>query len=247
MWKKLMSVWLCGEGYYGIVSGDDTEPTLSATPTNDEKKSLKEWRAKDDLGVSSICMCLSKSIFMQADIESGSHTLWEWLLAKYDQKTELDVLHLETQIDLLQFHDGEDLQKHIDNLQELFNDLEACGKEYTLSDNAKKLRFYKSLPESWTTTVCSFMTNNSKITWDELVARMLQIQLLQSERGATKVDQALYLSQKKRWSKDNSSGSKQSHPMKHGKPIAKNQCRYCEKFGHYAAECRKKKADMGKN
>ncbi|KAL2653568.1 hypothetical protein R1flu_021696 [Riccia fluitans] len=35
--------------------------------------------------------------------------------------------------------------------------------------------------------------------------------------------------------------------MKHGKPIAKNQCRYCEKFGHYAAECRKKEADMAKN
>ncbi|KAL2608727.1 hypothetical protein R1flu_027300 [Riccia fluitans] len=59
-------------------------------------------------------------ILDQANIESGNQTLW--LLAKYDQKTELDVLHLETQIDLLQFHDGEDLQKHIDNLQELFND-----------------------------------------------------------------------------------------------------------------------------
>ncbi|KAL2610452.1 hypothetical protein R1flu_029025 [Riccia fluitans] len=105
-WRRVL--WCCLK--------DDTEPTLSTTPTNDEKKSLKEWRAKDDLGVSSICMCLSKSIFMQADIESGSHTLWEWLLAKYDQKTELDVLHLEIQIDLLQFHDGEDLQKHIDNL-----------------------------------------------------------------------------------------------------------------------------------
>ncbi|KAL2632857.1 hypothetical protein R1flu_004336 [Riccia fluitans] len=34
--------------------------------------------------------------------------------------------------------------------------------------------------------------------------------------------------------------------MEHGKPIAKNQCWYCKKFGHYAVECRKQKADLAK-
>ncbi|KAL2611358.1 hypothetical protein R1flu_023050 [Riccia fluitans] len=99
---------------------------------------------------------------MQTDTESGSVVLWRWLKVKYDTNTEVDAMNLDTQVDLLRYKDGEDLQKHIDTLQDFFNDSASCEKDYTLSENVKKLKLYKSLPESWTLTICSFMMNSAK-------------------------------------------------------------------------------------
>ncbi|KAL3699496.1 hypothetical protein R1sor_017518 [Riccia sorocarpa] len=115
-----MLMWLRGEGCYGVVSGKVDKPILSASPKDDEKKALKEWVEKDDLGVSCICMCLSRTIFMQVDIESGSKTLWKCFMA------------------------------------------------------------------------------NKMLTWDELIANVLQIQLMQHERGAMKIEQAMYSTHQKK-------------------------------------------------
>ncbi|KAL2608648.1 hypothetical protein R1flu_027221 [Riccia fluitans] len=78
---------------------------------------------------------------------------------------------------------------------------------------------------------------------------ILHIHLLQAKRGSTKVEQAFYSLHKKKWNRHSfgsNNGFDGPKAMKHGKPIAKNQCRYCEKFGHYAVECRKRKADLAK-
>ncbi|KAL2651581.1 hypothetical protein R1flu_019709 [Riccia fluitans] len=69
-WKKLMSVWLCGEGYYGKVFGIITKSDHKFFADDDVfQQVLNKWMEKDDIGVACIWLCLSRTIFMQADTE----------------------------------------------------------------------------------------------------------------------------------------------------------------------------------
>ncbi|KAL2635926.1 hypothetical protein R1flu_007405 [Riccia fluitans] len=127
-----MKVYLMAEGTWLIVVGKDQRP-IESDSEDEELAVVKDWEQKDMKATASICMCFSRSILMEADLDSGSAGLWNWLEAKFGVKQEADVMHLYSQISTLKF-DGQDLAAHISKLHEMYEAFAAAGQKYVVPE-----------------------------------------------------------------------------------------------------------------
>ena len=148
------------------------------------------------------------------------------------------------QLSNLRYHEGQSMTEHLNQLEHIFNQLTTMGVEF--NDEMQALWLMGTLPESWE-TLCVSLSNSSvnmALTKQATVNALLNEEVRRrsnSDGSQVTSQETLMYDHKKKGKKVKSFQSKTKSTARDKKG---DQCHYCNKTGHWKAECYTLKKDQ---
>ncbi|KAL0269596.1 UNVERIFIED_CONTAM: hypothetical protein PYX00_007274 [Menopon gallinae] len=234
-WKWQMDMLLRSYGLDTLVYGTRKCPVVSEDSTNEEKREQQKWM-KDDAKAASLIACsLSRNIAELVLTCKHANEIWTKLLARFERSNVQRLNSLIEKFFKVERDTSEDISTHIAKLQKLFMDLNnelEKNNENRLSDKILNGRILSTLGNEF---------DNFKDVWDIIPAEEQTVNLLieklcgiemRSEKLATD-ENALFVRKIVKKPEKNS----RTNPKK------KFPCNFCKQFGHWIAECPKRKEE----
>ncbi|KAL0266971.1 UNVERIFIED_CONTAM: hypothetical protein PYX00_009368 [Menopon gallinae] len=234
-WKWQMDMLLRSHGLDTLVYGTRKCPVVGEDSTNEEKREQQKWM-KDDAKAASLIACsLSRNIAELVLTCKHANEIWTKLLARFERSNVQRLNSLIEKFFKVERDTSEDISTHIAKLQKLFMDLNnelEKNNENRLSDKILNGRILSTLGNEF---------DNFKDVWDIIPAEEQTVNLLieklcgiemRSEKLATD-ENALFVRKIVKKPEKNS----RTNPKK------KFPCNFCKQFGHWIAECPKRKEE----
>ncbi|KAL0266989.1 UNVERIFIED_CONTAM: hypothetical protein PYX00_009379 [Menopon gallinae] len=234
-WKWQMDMLLRSHGLDTLVYGTRKCPLVGEDSTNEEKREQQKWM-KDDAKAASLIACsLSRNIAELVLTCKHANEIWTKLLARFERSNVQRLNSLIEKFFKVERDTSEDISTHIAKLQKLFMDLNnelEKNNENRLSDKILNGRILSTLGNEF---------DNFKDVWDIIPAEEQTVNLLieklcgiemRSEKLATD-ENALFVRKIVKKPEKNS----RTNPKK------KFPCNFCKQFGHWIAECPKRKEE----
>ncbi|KAL0279418.1 UNVERIFIED_CONTAM: hypothetical protein PYX00_000982 [Menopon gallinae] len=234
-WKWQMDMLLRSYGLDTLVYGTRKCPVVGEDSTNEEKREQQKWM-KDDAKAASLIACsLSRNIAELVLTCKHANEIWTKLLARFERSNVQRLNSLIEKFFKVERDTSEDISTHIAKLQKLFMDLNnelEKNNENRLSDKILNGRILSTLGNEF---------DNFKDVWDIIPAEEQTVNLLieklcgiemRSEKLATD-ENALFVRKIVKKPEKNS----RTNPKK------KFPCNFCKQFGHWIAECPKRKEE----
>ncbi|KAL0281595.1 UNVERIFIED_CONTAM: hypothetical protein PYX00_002534 [Menopon gallinae] len=230
-----MDMLLRSHGLDTLVYGTRKCPLVGEDSTNEEKREQQKWM-KDDAKAASLIACsLSRNIAELVLTCKHANEIWTKLLARFERSNVQRLNSLIEKFFKVERDTSEDISTHIAKLQKLFMDLNnelEKNNENRLSDKILNGRILSTLGNEF---------DNFKDVWDIIPAKEQTVNLLieklcgiemRSEKLATD-ENALFVRKIVKKPEKNS----RTNPKK------KFPCNFCKQFGHWIAECPKRKEE----
>ncbi|KAL0279471.1 UNVERIFIED_CONTAM: hypothetical protein PYX00_001019 [Menopon gallinae] len=230
-----MDMLLRSHGLDTLVYGTRKCPVVGEDSTNEEKREQQKWM-KDDAKAASLIACsLSRNIAELVLTCKHANEIWTKLLARFERSNVQRLNSLIEKFFKVERDTSEDISTHIAKLQKLFMDLNnelEKNNENRLSDKILNGRILSTLGNEF---------DNFKDVWDIIPAEEQTVNLLmeklcgiemRSEKLATD-ENALFVRKIVKKPEKNS----RTNPKK------KFPCNFCKQFGHWIAECPKRKEE----
>ncbi|KAL0270634.1 UNVERIFIED_CONTAM: hypothetical protein PYX00_007980 [Menopon gallinae] len=230
-----MDMLLRSHGLDTLVYGTRKCPVVGEDSTNEEKREQQKWM-KDDAKAASLIACsLSRNIAKLVLTCKHANEIWTKLLARFERSNVQRLNSLIEKFFKVERDTSEDISTHIAKLQKLFMDLNnelEKNNENRLSDKILNGRILSTLGNEF---------DNFKDVWDIIPAEEQTVNLLieklcgiemRSEKLATD-ENALFVRKIVKKPEKNS----RTNPKK------KFPCNFCKQFGHWIAECPKRKEE----
>ncbi|KAL0272978.1 UNVERIFIED_CONTAM: hypothetical protein PYX00_005765 [Menopon gallinae] len=230
-----MDMLLRSHGLDTLVYGTRKCPLVGEDSTNEEKREQQKWM-KDDAKAASLIACsLSRNIAELVLTCKHANEIWTKLLARFERSNVQRLNSLIEKFFKVERDTSEDISTHIAKLQKLFMDLNnelEKNNENRLSDKILNGRILSTLGNEF---------DNFKDVWDIIPAEEQTVNLLieklcgiemRSEKLATD-ENALFVRKIVKKPEKNS----RTNPKK------KFPCNFCKQFGHWIAECPKRKEE----
>ncbi|KAK2377606.1 hypothetical protein QL285_078260 [Trifolium repens] len=268
-WVKQMKVIFNVQEVYEQVNA-----TITPLPENaneDQRTTFREAKKKDNKALFLIHQCVDSKVFEKIADAETSKDAWDILQKSYGGDAKVKKVKLQAlkrQYELLQMKSDESIADYFTILVTLTNQMKNCGGNLGEQETVEKvLRTLTSKFEHIVVTI-EETKDSSEIKIEDLQSTLEAHELKHGERSHGKEDeQALfskfkkYQSEKKKWQnkKDskkskknaetvpeslNGGGGKQKDKSKK-KDKSKVQCYNCDKYGHYASECKNPKKKKG--
>ncbi|KAL0277244.1 UNVERIFIED_CONTAM: hypothetical protein PYX00_004597 [Menopon gallinae] len=230
-----MDMLLRSYGLDTLVYGTRKCPVVGEDSTNEEKREQQKWM-KDDAKAASLIACsLSRNIAELVLTCKHANEIWTKLLARFERSNVQRLNSLIEKFFKVERDTSDDISTHIAKLQKLFMDLNnelEKNNENRLSDKILNGRILSTLGNEF---------DNFKDVWDIIPAEEQTVNLLieklcgiemRSEKLATD-ENALFVRKIVKKPEKNS----RTNPKK------KFPCNFCKQFGHWIAECPKRKEE----
>ncbi|KAK2353501.1 putative mitochondrial protein [Trifolium repens] len=270
-WVKQMKVIFNVQEVYEQVNAAITP--LPENANEEQRTTFREAKKKDNKALFLIHQCVDSKVFEKiADAETFKDA-WDILQKSYGGDAKVKKVKLQAlkrQYELLQMKNDESVADYFTRLVTLTNQMKNCGGNLDEQETVEKvLRTLTSKFEHIVVTI-EETKDLSEIKIEDLQSTLEAHELKHGERSHGKEDeQALfskfkkYQSEKKKWqnkkdskkSKENAEtvpesssggGGKQKDKSKK-KDKSKIQCYNCDKYGHYANECKNPKKKKGQD
>ncbi|KAK2365584.1 putative mitochondrial protein [Trifolium repens] len=228
----------------------------------------KELKKKDVKGLFIIHQCVDSNIFEKIIEEETSKGAWDTLKKIYGGDEKLKGIKLQAlrrQYEMMQMNEQETISEYLARMLALTNLMKSCGEAMT--DKVKIEKILRTLTEKFDHIVVAIEESKDLATMkiEELQASLEAHELRVKQRSSNKaVEQALQAKTqnkkgKDKWKKkkedsENSTKNSKNQNVDSTKDSSQNkksskkkidkkeiQCYNCQKFGHYARECRSKK------
>jgi len=218
-WKQKITLTLKTRRLWGIVSGTEKKPEANAT----------SWEERDQDALAQIVLNISDAHLSITSDVSTSANAWKAILAEFQPKSLIAQAVATQAFWDLKYTDGADMRAHVNRLRELQDEAVAAGA--TMADETLVMRIIASLPPSWNPLIGSL--DHSKMTSNDLIARLLSEDTRRNQQSGTSDDVALRTGGKPY---GRNRGNKSSDDRK--SRTKKGDCFNCGKAGHFANECR---------
>ncbi|QRV89278.1 Retrovirus-related Pol polyprotein from transposon TNT 1-94 [Ceratobasidium sp. AG-Ba] len=237
-WKVRMEDMFGELEVWEVVSGDETEP--SDTSSTD----AKDWRKKDKKALGIMRRCVNDSILLHILASTSSKQAWDTLVQTYQVTDLVSLVDLRRRLFWAKMDEGTPIDDHIRYMRSTYDELRAINDDLS-NDFDWALCLISSLPSTWSTfiqTLTPKFNYSKKTEWTKLAEDVTKAVIAEGQRRQheDKVESGLYVG-KAPAGKQGGSGSGGGKEKK-----KKGKCRYCNKEGHWEAECRKKKRDQDK-
>jgi len=219
LWKTLMEDLLYCKDLY-----DPIELKCVKSAGKEEA----EWKKLDRKACGMIRRFVDISVIHHVAHETEAYSMWKKLEGMFERKTAQNKALLIRKMMNLKYHEGKSVAEHLNNFQEICNQLTIS--KVKLGDEVQALILLGSLPDSWETLVVS-LSNSTKE--EEMSLALVKDSILSEE--ARRKEQGI-----------SSSESEVLVTEHRGKSKSRKEivCFYCEKPGHIQKECRKWKRDQ---
>ncbi|WJX17845.1 hypothetical protein P8452_07710 [Trifolium repens] len=270
-WVKQMKVIFNVQEVYEQVNAAITP--LPENANEEQRTTFREAKKKDNKALFLIHQCVDSKVFEKIADAETSKDAWDILQKSYGGDAKVKKVKLQAlkrQYELLQMKNDESVADYFTRLVTLTNQMKNCGGNLDEQETVEKvLRTLTSKFEHIVVTI-EETKDLSEIKIEDLQSTLEAHELKHGERSHGKEDeQALfskfkkYQSEKKKWqnkkdskkSKENAEtvpesssggGGKQKDKSKK-KDKSKIQCYNCDKYGHYANECKNPKKKKGQD
>lgn len=232
-WSFRMEAFLMVKGLWDSVTGTNTDASA-------DKKALAQIILHvEDFHLATLVGCATSKI------------AWERLKAIYQAKTNARKLVLRKELIQLKMGATESLTVYAARAKDIQTQLRSAGDE--IKDQDVALQFLAGLPPAYGTMSTVLTAGEQELNIDNMLPKLLNVeQMAQPERPS---EAALYAKPNGGYGRGRGNGSRSNGRSfssgnrfgsggRHNNSTAgKRRCFYCDKPGHIAAECRKKKAD----
>ncbi|GAU24779.1 hypothetical protein TSUD_356080 [Trifolium subterraneum] len=243
---------------------------LPANATEQQRTTFREAQKKDNKTLFLIHQCVDSKVFEKIADATTSKDAWDILQKSYGGDAKVKKVKLQAlkrQFELLEMKNDEAVAEYFTRVETLTNQMKNCGS--TLSEEEMVEKVLRTLTHKFDHIVVTIEQTRdlSEIKMEDLQSTLEAHELKHGERNHGKEDeQALfvkfkkYQDEKKKW--HNKKGSKKGKESVEDKPESseeegggKNtkkdksiiQCYSCNKYGHYASECKAPKKKKSQN
>ncbi|GAU40215.1 hypothetical protein TSUD_397430 [Trifolium subterraneum] len=243
---------------------------LPANATEKQRTTFREAQKKDSKALFLIHQCVDSKVFEKIAYATTSKDAWDILQKSYGGDAKVKKVKLQAlkrQFELLEMKNDEAVAEYFTRVETLTNQMKNCGS--TLSEEEMVEKVLRTLTHKFDHIVVTIEQTRdlSEIKMEDLQSTLEAHELKHGERNHGKEDeQALfvkfrkYQDEKKKW--QNKKGSKKGKKSVEDKPESskkegggKNtkkdkstiQCYSCNKYGHYASECKAPKKKKNQN
>ncbi|GAU38465.1 hypothetical protein TSUD_151880 [Trifolium subterraneum] len=243
---------------------------LPAKATEQQRTTFREAQKKDSKTLFLIHQCVDSKVFEKIADATTSKDAWDILQKSYGGDAKVKKVKLQAlkrQFELLEMKNDEAVAEYFTRVETLTNQMKNCGS--TLIEEEMVEKILRTLTHKFDHIVVTIEQTKdlSEIKMEDLQSTLEAHELKHGERNHDKEDeQALfvkfkkYQDEKKKWqNKKGSKKGKESVEHKHesskkeggGQKTKKDkstiQCYNCNKYGHYASECKAPKKKKSQN
>jgi len=161
-----------------IAKGTETAPTLPATPTDEDKKKLKDWNKCLHQGLSLLLVSIKSSVHQSLNMKKSLNQNWSTLKANYGTRTGLNLWVDYRKYTTTNFSPDVPLTQQIDEMSELKNRIVATG--LNISDPLHTLNVLQALPASYEIIqqmILATITDFTTIDWANIQSHILSEEL----------------------------------------------------------------------
>lgn len=211
-WKTRMEMLLKREEMWSTVSGNP--PAAGATAAQKEA-----WNKADEKALATIVLFVEDGQLNLVKDAKSSSDAWNQLKNYHEKKTMTSRVSLLRRICSLNMAEGANMEKHLLDLEDLFDRLSCAGQ--ALESPLKVAMVYRSLPESYSGLITAMESRPDADHTMELVKqKLLDEHQRRVERFDESGEKAMRIQGKKQHSEQREKG-----------------CFYCGKPGHFRRNC----------
>ena len=237
-WKGRISDALMEKYLWEYANGECSKPTAARpeAPTDEEKKTITDWRRKDNAAAAFIRRHVEQEQLHQVSEGSGAHATWTALCKAHEKQTMQAIALIVHRIVTAQYVENTKMEDHINVLRTNNKKLVAQNTTVHFSDPLLALLLLKSLPPSFTPVAQTLgALSPDQFTFAHVSATLLdeerrrQAATAHSSASVGSEPAALYHGVGGR-SVTSASASTTSQPPR-------PRCSHCNKTGHTADVC----------
>lgn len=179
-----------------------------------------DWLTRDRKARANIGLCLEESQFKIVQVSESARGMWAALKEHHERATMSTVVFYLTQLCGANMDESDDMDKHLSEMEELFDKLAAAGQN--LEESLKIAMIFKSVPQSYRVLVQTLQCRaDADWTVVSVKTRLLDEFRQRQQQGAS-------LSENMRAMKLAADSSKEER-----------RCFFCKQPGHVKAQCKK--------
>ncbi|GAU17360.1 hypothetical protein TSUD_232360 [Trifolium subterraneum] len=242
---------------------------LPTNATKQQRTTLREAQKKDSKALFLSHQCVDSKVFEKIADATTSKDAWDILHKSYGGDAKVKKVKLQAlkrQFESLEMKNDEAVAEYFTRVETLTNQMKNCGS--TLSEEEMVEKVLRTLTHKFDHIVVTIEQTKdlSEIKMEDLQSTLEVHELKHGERNHGKEDgQTLfvkfkkYQDEKKKWQKEK--GSKKGKESVEDKPESSKkeggqktkkdksiiQCYNCDKYGHYASECKAPKKKKSQN
>lgn len=227
------------DNQWRIIIGEETRPE----ETDDNTEDVEDWVERDEAALIRISLSVEKQCVPHVRNATSASEAYSALSLAYKQSGALVAFNLRMEMHQFRFEDSRQLQPQLDHLLDLRSRTTAAG--ITITDLDYLLTVIMALPPSYSILRTSILASKNKI--EEIKLDVILPIVLQEEAQRKGVagntdssEHALYTQKSRRQGPSHPNAGDKKPPVRDGK------CKYCDREGHWQAECRTKAADDAK-
>lgn len=215
IWKYKLELLLIKEDLWDVVQ--------TSEPKNDDS----EWVKRDGKARATIGLLIEDNQIVHIKKESTANQVWK-ALENYHQKSTLsNKVNLLKKICNLKLQDNQSMEKHINDLENLTEQLSALGE--SIAENLLIAFLLSSLPESYNTLITALETRPEQ----DLTLSLVKNKLIEEFQRRGNFNEGKSIENLEKAMKTTKVGMHSENTKD------RNSCFFCKKPGHLKQECRK--------
>ena len=213
-WKIQLRMTLLKEGLWGIVNGSVDVPNDTAA--------LHKYRAKKDRALAIIVLAVEPSLLYLLGDPQEPQLVWEKLQQQFQRKSWCNKLVLRRKLYNLKLKTDGDIQSHIKQMLEIFDELSIIGDP--MEEEDRVVHVLASLPEPFEMLVTALEANEEVPKLEIVTERLLNEERKIKERKEKEEEKP------RQYVNDALAARFERHR-------SPPKCYNCEKVGHIARNC----------
>ncbi|GAU33426.1 hypothetical protein TSUD_380620 [Trifolium subterraneum] len=233
---------------------------LPANATEQQRTTFKEAQKKDSKTLFLIHQCMDSKVFEKIADATTSKDAWDILQKIYGGDAKVKKVKLQAlkrQFELLEMKNDEAVAEYFTRVETLTNQMKNCGSTLSEEEMVEKVLRTSTHKFDYIVVTIEQTKDLSEIKMEDLQSTLEAHELKHGERNHGKEDEQAqfvkfkkYQNEKKKWQnkkgskkgkksvEDKSESSKKEGGQKTKKDKSTIQCYNCNKYGHYASECK---------
>nr|TKR78591.1 hypothetical protein D5086_0000281560 [Populus alba] len=211
--------------------------TLEDKPEDLDEKS---WERINRLACSSIRLCLVKDQKYAFSEQNSAKELWQALEDKFMKKSIENRLYLKKRIFRFQHKKGTSMNEHLNDFNKMIADLKNLDVE--IDDEDKALLLLNSLPDTYEHLVTTLLYGKEKIKFIDVSNALVNNEYRKKDQIVHKESTSEALTVRGRTNPRRFRGRGRSRSKSRGESsnrryLAKDECAFCHKKGHWKKDC----------